>query len=26
VVMKHNKPLFKLSKIEDPWVDEGEWR
>lgn len=25
VVMKHNKPLFKLSQVKDPWGDEGEW-
>lgn len=25
IVMKHNQPLFKLSKVKDPWGDEGEW-
>ena len=25
VVLKHNKPLFKMCRVEDPFGDEGEW-
>jgi antitoxin (DNA-binding transcriptional repressor) of toxin-antitoxin stability system len=25
IVMKHNRPMFKLSRVTDPWGDEGEW-
>jgi len=25
IVMKHNKPIFNLSQVKDPWGDEGVW-
>lgn len=25
IVMKHNKPIFNISQVKDPWGDEGEW-